>query len=62
MKKLSLQRETIRALAKTELARAAGGMINPTRSCDECPPPHGGGGGGGSDSYGFDCYTRNFCW
>jgi natural product precursor len=61
MKKLALQRETIRALAKRELTHAVGGAKNPTRSCDDCGGGGGGGGSGGSNSWAFDCQTRNFC-
>ena len=57
-KKLSLNRETVRALAQRSLANVAGAMPNNTRSCGGGCTGGGGGGSGGSASWGFDCETQ----
>lgn len=50
-KKLALRAETVRTLRGADLGHAAGGMMNRTNSCVDCP---GGGGGGGTSGGGDD--------
>jgi hypothetical protein len=51
MKKLSLQRQTVRTLTGHAVARVRGGMIAQPGASDECPgtlDPDACGGGGGA--------------
>ena len=59
LKKLSLDRQTIRTLSQPRLVDAAGAMPNNTRSClGGCGGTGGTGGTGGSATWGFDCATQ----
>jgi hypothetical protein len=55
-KKLQLNKEALRTLQSKDLGLVAGGMKNPTRSCnDSCGCGGGGGGGGGEDTF-YGCW------
>jgi len=55
IKKLRLNQESLRTLHAKDLTRVAGGAVNRTGSCTDCPPGGGGGGGGGEDTF-YGCW------